>query len=67
MYISYRLQLRIACDGLLETLGRVDFDGRMSHNFTAHPKIDPITGEMFYFGYAGQRASQLNNLANRKL
>ena len=36
----------------LETLGRHDFDGRIkSQTFTAHPKIDPVSGEMIGFGY----------------
>jgi carotenoid cleavage dioxygenase-like enzyme len=44
------MQLRIACNGLVETLGRV-YSGQVDHAFTAHPKIDPVTGEMFFFGY----------------
>ncbi|KAM0048155.1 putative carotenoid oxygenase [Helianthus debilis subsp. tardiflorus] len=39
-------------DGDLQTLGLMDYDQRLSHNFTAHPKIDPVTGEMFAFGYS---------------
>lgn len=36
----------------LETRGRVDFDGRLkSLTATAHPKIDPATGEFVSFGY----------------
>jgi carotenoid cleavage dioxygenase-like enzyme len=36
----------------LETIGRYDFDGQVvSPTFTAHPKIDPVTGEMVCFGY----------------
>jgi carotenoid cleavage dioxygenase len=36
----------------LETLGTWDFDGAWkSQTFTAHPKIDPVTGEMIAFGY----------------
>lgn len=36
----------------LETIGRYDFDGQViSPTFTAHPKFDPITGEMVCFGY----------------
>lgn len=39
----------------LETLGNWTFDGRMtSPTFTAHPKIDPDTGEMLAFGYAAK-------------
>jgi len=36
----------------LETKGEYDFGGRLSSlTFTAHPKIDPVTGEMIAFGY----------------
>jgi carotenoid cleavage dioxygenase len=39
-------------DAALGTLGPVDFGGRLAGAFTAHPKLDPITGEMFAFGYS---------------
>ncbi|PWY91694.1 lignostilbene dioxygenase [Aspergillus sclerotioniger CBS 115572] len=36
----------------LETKGLYDFEGQLpSLTFTAHPKIDPDTGEMICFGY----------------
>lgn len=35
----------------LETQGEHDFDGTVTHNFTAHPKVDVETGEMITFGY----------------
>ncbi len=36
----------------LETLGSHDFDGALkSQTMTAHVRIDPVTGEMFFFGY----------------
>ena len=36
----------------LETRGPCDFDGRLlSKTFTAHPKIDPVSGEMMAFAY----------------
>ena len=58
--------LRVACDGVLETVGRLsDFSSTkekegndekkekktMRHPFTAHPKVDPATGELFGIGY----------------
>ncbi|KAL5543570.1 hypothetical protein UlMin_007354 [Ulmus minor] len=44
--------LKVLEDGDLQTLGMLDYDKRLSHSFTAHPKVDPVTGEMFTFGYA---------------
>jgi carotenoid cleavage dioxygenase-like enzyme len=36
----------------LETRGTTDFEGEWkSQTFTAHPKLDPLTGETFAFGY----------------
>jgi len=35
----------------LSTIGVHDFDGRLNTSFTAHPKIDPATGFMHFFGY----------------
>ncbi|KAJ6299397.1 hypothetical protein OIU76_020378 [Salix suchowensis] len=37
-------------DGDLQTIGLLDYDKRLNHPFTAHPKVDPFTGEMFTFG-----------------
>ena len=36
----------------LETIGPYDFDGQLLGPMTAHPKIDPETGELFFFGYS---------------
>ncbi|MBT4160007.1 MAG: 9-cis-epoxycarotenoid dioxygenase [Gammaproteobacteria bacterium] len=36
----------------LTTEGEHDFDGTLTHNFTAHPKVDVKTGEMMTFGYS---------------
>ncbi|KAF4360968.1 hypothetical protein F8388_016777 [Cannabis sativa] len=44
--------LKVLEDGDLQTLGLLDYDKRLTHSFTAHPKVDPFTGEMFTFGYA---------------
>ena len=35
----------------LSTVGRYDFDGALRSPMTAHPKHDPTTGEMHFFGY----------------
>nr|POE91957.1 carotenoid 9,10(9',10')-cleavage dioxygenase 1 [Quercus suber] len=44
--------LKVLEDGDLQTLGMLDYDKRLVHSFTAHPKVDPFTGEMFTFGYS---------------
>ena len=35
----------------LDSIGAWRFDDRLEGPMTAHPKIDPKTGEMFFFGY----------------
>jgi carotenoid cleavage dioxygenase len=35
----------------LSTIGVHDFGGRLATSMTAHPKIDPATGQMHFFGY----------------
>lgn len=35
----------------LSTVGVFDFGGRLDSSMTAHPKIDPATGKMHFFGY----------------
>ena len=37
--------------GTLNRLGYCDYKGAIKGPFTAHPKIDPVTGEMVFFGY----------------
>jgi len=36
----------------LETIGLDDFAGQLVGSMTAHPKIDPVTGELLFFGYS---------------
>ncbi|XP_051123634.1 carotenoid 9,10(9',10')-cleavage dioxygenase-like isoform X3 [Andrographis paniculata] len=44
--------IKVMEDGDLQTIGMLDYDKRLLHSFTAHPKVDPLTGEMFAFGYS---------------
>ena len=37
--------------GTLATRGYCNYGGRIAGPFTAHPKIDPLTGDMVFFGY----------------
>ena len=37
--------------GTLKTRGPCSYGGSIAGPFTAHPKIDPATGEMVFFGY----------------
>lgn len=43
----------------LTTRGPYDFGGVLDHAFTAHPKVDPVTGELFTFGYSPVRKPYL--------
>jgi carotenoid cleavage dioxygenase-like enzyme len=36
----------------LDTVGPCDFDGRLTGAMTAHPKCDPVTGDLHFFGYS---------------
>jgi carotenoid cleavage dioxygenase-like enzyme len=38
-------------DRNLETVGCIDYDGKLTSAFSAHPHICPVTGEMLSFGY----------------
>jgi carotenoid cleavage dioxygenase-like enzyme len=35
----------------LDTIGEHNYNGKLVSAFTAHPKVDPVTGEMMFFGY----------------
>jgi carotenoid cleavage dioxygenase len=36
----------------LGTIGEYTYNGKLVSAFTAHPKVDPVTGEMRFFGYS---------------
>ncbi|MFI0420893.1 carotenoid oxygenase family protein [Spongiactinospora sp. 9N601] len=36
----------------LDTIGAYDFGGKLTSAMTAHPKEDPVTGELHFFGYS---------------
>lgn len=36
----------------LDTIGEYTYNGKLVSAFTAHPKVDPVTGEMMFFGYS---------------
>ncbi|MBB5918294.1 carotenoid cleavage dioxygenase [Nocardia transvalensis] len=38
--------------GELDTLGPYNFHGRLTTAMTAHPKTDPVTGELLFYGYS---------------
>lgn len=44
-------EIKISNNGEISTLGRYDFSGKLNMSMTAHPKIDPRTGEAFAFRY----------------
>ena len=35
----------------LSTKGVFNYDGKLTGSMTAHPRIDPVTGELLFFGY----------------
>ncbi len=47
----YEVSLPTEIDIKAGTIGRYDFAGALRTPMTAHPKIDPVTGEMLFIGY----------------
>jgi len=48
------------------TVGRYSFARKLSHNFTAHPKIDSSTGELIFFGYQPIEPFLQHSVADRE-
>lgn len=44
-------EINLTPNGDIQTIGRYDFNGKLSMSMTAHPKIDGDTGETFAFRY----------------
>lgn len=50
----------------LETVGRYTFAGKLRHACTAHPKVDPLSGELLFFGYQPVRPYLQYSVADAK-
>ncbi len=50
--------LPVEVDAELNTIGRCNFDGTLPNGYTAHPKLDPVTGELlavcYFWGLGNQ-------------
>lgn len=44
----------------IKSIGYDDFGGQLTHNVSAHPKVDRTTGEMLAFGYDVEGKSGIN-------
>jgi carotenoid cleavage dioxygenase len=49
----------------LETTGEWTFQGKLTDAMTAHPRVDPGTGELHFFRYSGRRPYLVYYVADR--
>ena len=50
----------------LSTVGVYDFGGRLATSMTAHPKVDPDSGELVFFGYSFMPPYLTYHVADRR-
>ena len=49
----------VELDEELNTIGSCDFDGTVTGGYTAHPKLDPVTGELHAVSYSFVRGNRV--------
>lgn len=48
----------------LDTIGRWELDGALPHGLSAHPKVDPVTGDLVGFAYWWDRPYLLHHVVD---
>jgi carotenoid cleavage dioxygenase len=56
---SFPFEFTTSDEGIMKSLGFFDYDGKLVHPMTAHPKIDPETGELILFAYKLEKKPHL--------
>jgi carotenoid cleavage dioxygenase len=61
----YEAGLPYALTDDLETIGEWTFHGRLDAAMTAHPRVDPVSGELHFFRYGSRRPYLVYFVADR--